>query len=415
MATLSVLLLLSLALSVSGDGNFSSPNTHSRRLLQSACSTTDGSADAILRCTNAVRQNPSIMSDASCYARIAGWLASPRRNALAANNQLMAAAQRHNDRMTAANQMSHQLPGEPSLGARVRNEGYSFQGVSENLAWGSHGLSARSAVMMWLCSDGHRENMFSCNYPEIGVGVGNNYKTQVFGCRAGQNCNSCGGNPPATCPAYAGYSSAANVDHWGDDIGRASSVSDAAARCSADSACRGFNSDGWFKRSVTRLTAAQGYCLYTKLQAPASSWSTLRPSQVSSRNMCLDIAWSGTGNGVRLHQWACNGGPNQQFTLASVPNVPNAFFIKDRQQGRCIDVPGGSTTSGVQLMVWECNGHTHQQFYVEPVGTANTFRLRSRSANKCVDIAGGQQGSGPAAVLWDCNGGANQGFTFYSA
>lgn len=50
--------------------------------------------------------------------------------------------------------------------------------------------------MAWMCSDGHRNNIMSCDYDSVGTGVatGGSYQywyTQDFGCSSGR-CNSCG-------------------------------------------------------------------------------------------------------------------------------------------------------------------------------------------------------------------------------
>ncbi|KAG2482219.1 hypothetical protein HYH03_018833 [Edaphochlamys debaryana] len=65
------------------------------------------------------------------------------------------------------------------------------------------------------------------------------------------------------CPPISGYSSQANADHIGDDIGRKGSTEEAATACSLDSNCRGFNSLGYFKWAMTPVVSSDT-CLYTK-------------------------------------------------------------------------------------------------------------------------------------------------------
>ena len=50
------------------------------------------------------------------------------------DNQLDQAANLHTDEMVQADKMSHQLPGEASLGVRVSATGYDWNYVSENVA-----------------------------------------------------------------------------------------------------------------------------------------------------------------------------------------------------------------------------------------------------------------------------------------
>ncbi|PNH07093.1 hypothetical protein TSOC_006482 [Tetrabaena socialis] len=81
------------------------------------------------------------------------------------------------------------------------------------------------------------------------------------------------------CQQINGYTLAPNVDHIGDDISRASSVADAANKCNTDATCKGFNSDGWYKRSVSPTTAAaNGYCFYTKSGCQQINGYTLNPN-----------------------------------------------------------------------------------------------------------------------------------------
>lgn len=93
--------------------------------------------------------------------------------------QLTAAAQTHTNLMVQYNQLSHQLPGEPSLGDRVRQAGYGWSGVAENIAQGQR--SPEAVLQSWMASQGHRQNLLNPNYRDLGVGYANNYWTQVFG------------------------------------------------------------------------------------------------------------------------------------------------------------------------------------------------------------------------------------------
>ncbi|GAB2608009.1 hypothetical protein Aab01nite_61630 [Paractinoplanes abujensis] len=102
---------------------------------------------------------------------------------LAGESRLHRAAQKHSDRQADQNNMSHQLPGEASMGDRVTAEGYRWGGVAENVA---AGYRTPDAVMEgWMNSAGHKANILNCGYKHIGVGVaksgdGTLYWTQNF-------------------------------------------------------------------------------------------------------------------------------------------------------------------------------------------------------------------------------------------
>ncbi len=91
--------------------------------------------------------------------------------ALRTNSALQLAARRHNAAMIRANDLSHQLPGERGLAARIVRAGYTpWRELAENLAWG--GQTPAETYSMWLHSAPHRRNMEDCGLRDAGVGVG---------------------------------------------------------------------------------------------------------------------------------------------------------------------------------------------------------------------------------------------------
>ena len=100
------------------------------------------------------------------------------------HRRLAVAAQRHTKRMANADTLSHQLPGEPDPGARIRNAGYDWTAWGENIAAGFR--TPRSVVRAWMNSPGHRRNILNCDFEHLGVGLasaddGTRYWTQDFG------------------------------------------------------------------------------------------------------------------------------------------------------------------------------------------------------------------------------------------
>ncbi|MBD2608560.1 LysM peptidoglycan-binding domain-containing protein [Scytonema hofmannii FACHB-248] len=98
------------------------------------------------------------------------------------NPQLTAAAQTHSENMARSKSISHQLPGELSLGDRISRAGYKWSAIAENVAGGQK--TPELAVSAWINevppNDGHRKNILNPNYRELGVGYSNNYWTQDF-------------------------------------------------------------------------------------------------------------------------------------------------------------------------------------------------------------------------------------------
>ena len=96
--------------------------------------------------------------------------------ALGRSRSLQRAAQNHNSYMQNHRCFSHQCSGEPSLVGRLQRVGWLNGGLSawsagENIAWASgRGGTPRNIVKQWMNSSGHRANILSSRFDEIGVG-----------------------------------------------------------------------------------------------------------------------------------------------------------------------------------------------------------------------------------------------------
>ncbi|WP_169981183.1 CAP domain-containing protein [Tautonia rosea] len=105
---------------------------------------------------------------------------------LMVSESLQQASRIQAESMARLNRIAHVLPESetPTLADRARVVGYVFSALAENLAFNY--LSASDAVEGWLGSDGHRRNLLSSEYTEIGVAIARNamgqpYYVQVFG------------------------------------------------------------------------------------------------------------------------------------------------------------------------------------------------------------------------------------------
>lgn len=132
-------------------------------------------------------------------------------NPLEFDSRLDRAANLHNDEMVRADIMEHRVSGEAELGDRVRATGYNPSAWAENVAAGSE--TPEQVMNGWMNSPGHRSNILSPRYTDIGIGYeeapdnrpyenGNTdgrdydiYWTQVFG--AGDDNDLAPQEPPA--------------------------------------------------------------------------------------------------------------------------------------------------------------------------------------------------------------------------
>jgi uncharacterized protein YkwD len=91
--------------------------------------------------------------------------------ALKENSDLDSASVGHSRAM-----VKHKYFDHGDFTARIKQSGYlsgaSSWGIGENIAWGSGSYSTpRSIVNMWMHSPGHRANILSSKFKEIGIGI----------------------------------------------------------------------------------------------------------------------------------------------------------------------------------------------------------------------------------------------------
>jgi uncharacterized protein YkwD len=103
--------------------------------------------------------------------------ASAGLSALKWNDALARSAHQHNLTMAAANQLSHQLPGEPDLGTREKQQGLNWIFAAENIGYSTDmsqqgALSLHKAMMAEQPpNDGHRQNILTTQGTEVGVDI----------------------------------------------------------------------------------------------------------------------------------------------------------------------------------------------------------------------------------------------------
>ncbi|CAG8543751.1 9634_t:CDS:2, partial [Funneliformis mosseae] len=94
--------------------------------------------------------------------------------------RLTQAAQTQTDYMVMTNTLTHDNPAG-DIGQRVRNTGYVYSNVAENVAEG-YGTNEEVRVMQgWMNSTIHRDNILNPVFVHLGAAFGSEtYWTQVF-------------------------------------------------------------------------------------------------------------------------------------------------------------------------------------------------------------------------------------------
>ena len=95
---------------------------------------------------------------------------------LVENPALSAASARYSQRMVAQSFFGHESPDGGTLVQRLTAVGYlggdDAWVVGENIGWGQASLAtARSMVTAWMNSPGHRKNLLSADYTQVGFGL----------------------------------------------------------------------------------------------------------------------------------------------------------------------------------------------------------------------------------------------------
>jgi uncharacterized protein YkwD len=85
------------------------------------------------------------------------------------NSDLEKAAQRHAEDMLARGYFAHESPSGTTVRERARKAGYAWNAIGENIAFGQ--TSVQEVIETWMDSPGHRKNILSRNFSELGVGL----------------------------------------------------------------------------------------------------------------------------------------------------------------------------------------------------------------------------------------------------
>jgi uncharacterized protein YkwD len=91
------------------------------------------------------------------------------RQQLTFDSRLDEAAQRHADDMLARSYFAHRDPDGKTVRERVREAGFDWSAIGENIAEGQQ--SVKEVVESWMRSAGHRENILDRRYTRTGVGL----------------------------------------------------------------------------------------------------------------------------------------------------------------------------------------------------------------------------------------------------
>jgi uncharacterized protein YkwD len=174
-------LLASSAAAVTTDGATAVPSKQELRAAGHALAT-KGRASLDRRVQSSARAKKARRSSRTLSALESGVLArvnAVRRShglrGLRLSRGLSAAAAYHSRQMVLHGFFEHESRGGASFWKRVErfygSTGFRAWEVGENLAYGSPDLGAAATARMWMNSPGHRDNLLSRRWREVGLGA----------------------------------------------------------------------------------------------------------------------------------------------------------------------------------------------------------------------------------------------------
>lgn len=169
------------------------PTSKLRATLTAALAATAVAAPVLLAPAAAGAAKPAAKAAASCPAAGAAPTSSAKTvktilcllnkersqrglAPLRADARLAKAARRHSNDMVQRRFFDHTAPGDVTFVERIERQRYTAGSrgwsVGENIAWGTGSLATPAQIVRsWMRSPGHRKNILSPQFREIGIGV----------------------------------------------------------------------------------------------------------------------------------------------------------------------------------------------------------------------------------------------------
>ena len=123
---------------------------------------------------------------------------------------------------------------------------------------------------------------------------------------------------------------------------------------------------------------------------------------------CLDIPYGITRRGVKLIQYSCHGGVNQQFELRPIARESDRYQIVNKKSGKCLDIMRASRSDGAGLIQWDCTGNANQQFKLR--GSGKSVQLVAVHSDKCLTVANRSKSDRAELQQQRCDGNNSQSF-----
>jgi hypothetical protein len=136
--------------------------------------------------------------------------------------------------------------------------------------------------------------------------------------------------------------------------------------------------------------------------------------------LCLDVPGSSQNDGQRIQQFQLNYGDNQKWTILPTDDSPlgpaKTYTIRSASSRKCLDVPDGNPADQTPINQFACHGGPNQQWRFVPVRPpigpfgpeAGFYNIVIEFTGGCLDVPDGSRVSGQPIQQFRLNGGANQ-------
>ena len=115
---------------------------------------------------------PTTISDDAVRCEINKIRATHGLAPIRTTTELRVAAQRHSEDMVRRRYFAHVSPSGQNVSERVRQSGYRFRRVGENIGWGTGSAATPAAIVQaWMHSPPHRRIILTPGFREAGVGI----------------------------------------------------------------------------------------------------------------------------------------------------------------------------------------------------------------------------------------------------
>jgi len=125
----------------------------------------------------------------------------------------------------------------------------------------------------------------------------------------------------------------------------------------------------------------------------------------ANSGLVADVPGLSTADGVRIMQYADNGGANQKWRLQY--DGAGYFKIVNVNSNKLMDVTLGSTADGAEIIQYSDNGGANQRWLPIDRG-GGRYEIRSKLSGKTLDVEGASLNSGANLIQMTASGGNSQ-------